>query len=217
MTTDWIDVHTHKPGRGTSVADACLGKVDVLESSRVYFSSGIHPMFADRETESRLAFIRQEAAEGRIVAVGECGVDRNAPIAMDLQMDLFQRQAEIAAEYGLPLIVHGVRAIPEIIGVHNRCRATGNWVLHGFNNRREILTDLLHHGFYISAGHHVLNTESNIYRLLPEIPDDRLFLETDNSGRAIEDIYRLVAERKGVSVEELQRMVRLNFERVFPV
>ncbi|MDE5610529.1 MAG: TatD family hydrolase, partial [Odoribacter sp.] len=174
-------------------------------------------LFADGEAESRLATIRQEAKEGRIVAVGECGVDRNAPVAMDWQMDLFQRQAEIAAEYGLPLIVHGVRAIPEIIGVHNRCRASGKWVLHGFNNRQEILTDVLQHGFYISAGRHVLNAESNIYRLLPEIPDDRLFLETDNSDMAIEDIYRAVAERKGVSVEELQRMVRANFERVFPV
>ncbi len=60
-----------------------------------------------------------------------------------------------------------------------------------------------------------MDETSNIYRLLPEIPAERLFLETDNSGFAIEEIYQVAAARRGVSVEELRRIVRSNFERVF--
>ena len=45
--------------------------------------------------------------------------------------------------------------------------------------------DLLRHGFYISAGRHAMNEESQVYRVLPEIPADRLLIETDNSDFTI--------------------------------
>ena len=215
MMGDWIDVHTHKPGQGISVVDSCLGTPSFPGNGRVYHSLGIHPMYVNEDTENRLEAIRKSAAEKKIVAVGESGVDRNVPVAMEVQMAVFQRQAEIASAFGLPLIVHGVRAISEIIAVYNRCRAPRNWIIHGFNNRKEVLADLLRHDFYISAGRQVMNRESNIYRLLTEIPDERLFIETDNSDFAIEEVYRAVAERKNVPIEKLQHMVKLNFERVF--
>lgn len=215
MGSDWINVHTHKPGKGISVVDSCLGMPPFPENGRIYHSLGIHPMDVDEDAENRLEAIRKAAAEKKIVAVGEAGLDRNVPVAMEVQMAVFQRQAEIASAFGLPLIVHGVRAISEIIAVYNRCQAPRNWIIHGFNNRKEVLADLLRHDFYISAGRQVMNRESNIYRLLPEIPDERLFIETDNSDFAIEEVYRAVAGRKNVSVEQLRHTVKLNFERVF--
>lgn len=215
MRVDWINVHTHKKGQGICVVDSFPDTTVSSGTGRIYNSLGIHPLQANGDTEIRLEAIRKAALEKKIVAVGESGLDRNVTVSMEIQMALFQRQAEIASAFDLPLIVHGVRAIPEIITVYNRCRFFRNWIIHGFNNRKEILVDLLRHDFYISAGRQVMNSESNIYRLLPEIPDDRLFIETDDSDFSIEEIYRVVAERKNVSVEKLQGMVKLNFERVF--
>lgn len=211
---DWINIHTHRPGRGLNIVDTCLGEVAVPEEEMVLYSLGIHPMHIDDTAEKQLREIERAVAEGKIVAVGESGLDRNAVTPMEVQLDLFERQAEIAGRYHLPLIIHGVRAVPEIIGVHNRC-GSGGWIMHGFNNRREVLEELLRHGFYISAGRHVMNGESQVYRLLPEIPDDRLFIETDNSDFTIEEIYRVVAERRGMTMGALQQTVRNNFERLF--
>jgi TatD DNase family protein len=149
------------------------------------------------------------------VAVGEAGVDRNAPAPMEVQLKLFGRQAEIAGRYGLPLIIHGVRAIPELITACKKYRSHQKWIMHGFNNRREILMDLLRHGFYISAGRHAMNEESQVYRVLPEIPADRLLIETDNSDFTIGEVYGQVARRRGIAVEELQHIVRMNFDRLF--
>jgi len=113
------------------------------------------------------------------------------------------------------LIIHGVRAIPELITAYKKCRSHQKWIMHGFNNRREILMDLLRHGFYISAGRHVMNEESQVYRVLPEIPADRLLIETDNSDFTIGEVYGQVARRRGIAVEELQHIVRMNFDRLF--
>lgn len=215
METHWINIHTHRPGTGINIVDPCLGEVERGTEGIVYFSAGIHPMYIGKGTEQRLAEIARAAAAGEIVAVGETGLDRNSPTPMNEQLMWFERQAEIAGRYSLPLIIHGVRAVPELIAAYNRCRSCKNWIMHGFNNRREILQDLLRHGFYISAGRQVMNEESHVYRLLPEIPADRLFIETDNSDYTIEDVYRKVAERRGLLVEELQRIVQTNFEEVF--
>lgn len=217
MIGDWINIHTHKPGQGISIADPCLGAIQLPAEGVVYYSSGIHPLYINDGGKEKLTEIEQAAAAGRIVAIGEAGLDRNSPVGMEIQMELFRRQAEIAARNNLPLIVHGVRAIPEIITVYNKCRAGQNWIMHGFNNRKEVLQDLLCHNFYISAGRHVMNRESKIYQLLPEIPEDRLFIETDNSDFSIQEIYQRVAERREIAVEKLQQVVRSNFERLFQI
>ena len=215
MQESWINIHTHKPGQGINIVDPCLGEVQIPVNGIVYYSLGIHPMYIDEQVDLRLEQIEQAAVEKRIVAIGEAGLDRNSPAAMELQQELFEKQAELAARYDLPLIIHGVRAIPELIATYKKCHSRQKWIIHGFNNRVEILQDLLRHGFYISAGRYCMNEDSHIWKLLPEIPADRLFIETDNSDYSIEDVYRKVAERRGVTVEVLQEEVKLNFERLF--
>lgn len=217
MKPDWINIHTHRPGSGINVVDPCLGEVGMDTGGVVYFSEGIHPMYIGEGTEDRLAEIERVAAAGKIVAVGEAGLDRNSPVPLKEQLIWFERQATIAERYGLPLIIHGVRAIPELITVYKKYNFCQKWIMHGFNNRREILQDLLRHGFYISVGRYVMHEESHIYRLLSEIPANRLFLETDNSDYTIEEVYRKVAERRGIHIEELQQIIRTNFENVFTI
>ena len=217
MELDWINVHTHRPGRGINVVDPCLGNVTATGEGMIYFSAGIHPMYIDEDAGIKLMEIERAAVERRIVAVGEAGMDRNSPVSMEEQEEWFVRQADIAGRYGLPLIIHGVRTIPELISVYKRCRSHDKWIMHGFNNRKEILQDLLRHGFYISVGRHAMREDSNVYDLLPEIPTERLFIETDNSEFTIEEVYGRVAERRSVSVEQLKAEVFDNFKRLFPI
>lgn len=212
---DWINVHTHKPGAGINIVDPCLGEVRLPEQGKVYYSLGIHPLFINEEAEKRIQEIEVAAASKKIVAVGEAGLDRNSETGMERQMELFEREAAIANRFDLPLIVHGVRAIPELITVYKKCKSSGKWIIHGFNNRRELLQELLKHGFYISVGRHVMDRHSPVYQWLPEVPKEQLLLETDNSDYTIEEIYRQVAERRKEKVEELQQYVQLNFEKLF--
>lgn len=211
----WINIHTHKPGKGLNIVDPCLGNLVISPGIKVLYSAGIHPMFIDNNVEMRLDSIRQLAYKNEIVAIGEAGLDRNVSISMEYQRDLFRRQAFLAAEFNLPLIIHGVRSISEIVAEAKNFGGARKWIFHGFNNRREVMADLLRHGIYLSIGHHVMNEASHAWRLLPEIPLDCLFLETDNSEWGIDDIYVKVAQRLDMNIDELHRLIQKNYRCLF--
>ena len=211
----WINIHTHRPGKGLNIVDPCLGNLDVQQGEIVLYSVGVHPMFIDEEVEMRLEEIRKFASDGEIVAIGEAGLDRNVYVPMERQMDVFKRQVLLAAEYDLPLIIHGVRAVSEIVGEAKRIGNSHKWILHGFNNRREVMSELLRHGMCLSVGRQVMNEASHAWQMLPEIPRDRLFLETDNSEWGIDEIYNKVAQRLEMREEELQDLIQVNYRRLF--
>ena len=164
---------------------------------------------------ARLEELEQAAAVGKIVALGEAGLDRNAPASLPVQQALFEAQLQMACRYDLPLVIHVVRAVPELVASCKKCPSFGKGIIHGFNNRREILYDLLRHGFYVSVGAKVLDARSHASVLLPEIPAERLFLETDNAAIPIEEIYQAAALRKQVAVSELQCLIEANFRKLF--
>ena len=60
-----------------------------------------------------------------------------------------------------------------------------------------------------------MNEASHAWQLLPEIPRDRLFLETDNSEWGIDEIYNKVAQRLEMREEELQDLIQVNYRRLF--
>lgn len=212
---NWINIHTHRPGKGINILDSCLGETLPCREGKIFHSAGIHPCFIDARSRERLEELEQAAAVGKIVALGEAGLDRNAPASLPVQQALFEAQLQMACRYDLPLVIHVVRAVPELVASCKKCPSFGKGIIHGFNNRREILYDLLRHGFYVSVGAKVLDAHSHASVLLPEIPAERLFLETDNATIPIEEIYQAAALRKQVAVSELQCLIEANFRKLF--
>ena len=68
---------------------------------------------------------------------------------------------------------------------------------------------LLKKGFYLSFGEHYPD------ETMQTVPDERLFLETDNSSLDIEDILCRAAKVRGVEVEVLRETIRRNIQNVF--
>ena len=204
------DIHTHTvaPGGGAAVLDISDGKP---RTPGMLYSRGIHPFFFTNESE--LQAIESDAAAGVLAAIGECGLDRNAPLPLKKQEYIFSRQVELSEKYHLPLIIHCVRAFPELLSVHANMRPRECWIVHGYNNNREILTDLLRHGLYVSAGKHILTPVSNIRQWIGLIPPERLFLETDDSPIPLAEIYKETARLREESVEALAATVHANFQR----
>lgn len=205
-----IDIHTHQRSGDCGILDISDGKCP-LEGG--WYSYGIHPLLM--KGEEGVEILEEKVKDPRMIAVGEAGLDRNSAVTIDMQRTVLEKEVEISESYGLPLIIHCVRAFPELIALYKKRRPAQAWIIHGYNNNEQILDELLKHGFYISAGKKLFTEGSNILRLLPRIPSERLFLETDDSGFRIGEVYKKAAELRSVSVEVLEDEIYQNFRCVF--
>ena len=180
-----------------------------------FCSIGIHPWDLTAENSERLWDVLQRELERRksenrpCVAIGEAGLDKLAAAPMELQVKIFERQVALSEDCRLPLIIHCVKAVDELLAVKKRLAPLQAWIWHGFRGKAQQASQLLRHGFYLSLGEHYSR------EAMQAIPASRLFLETDESVLDISDIIRRTAEVRGVDAECLQETLRENVQKVF--
>lgn len=140
--------------------------------------------------------------------IGECGLDKCCDAPFELQEKLFLYQIQQSEALHLPLILHCVKSIDEVLRIRRELRPKQAWIFHGFRGKPQQLNQLLRNGFYISFGplHNVQSVEN--------CPLDRLFLETDDSEYDIRRLYEEIASIKGVSHQDLCRVVEESIERI---
>lgn len=170
---DW---HTHTPGARRAIIN--LPSVSAPAGAGLLYSAGIHPWDAAGVDEALFEALHERlATDPSVVAVGEAGLDRRRGPSLDVQLPVFERQARMADECGKPLIIHCVRAVPEIVALHKRLRPAVPWIVHGFRGGREAALQLLARpGIFISLGHR-FNPEAAAV-----IPPSRLLRESDTDG-----------------------------------
>ncbi len=203
------DIHTHNKHAGKNSIFANSTKFD----DRQPFSVGIHPWEENESLFEDVDWFNLLTAEN-CVAVGEIGLDRMKGPDLNLQKTLYIKQIELSEHYNMPVIIHCVRALEELIQLKRLVQPTQPWIVHGFG-KTAYLGRLLENGFYISVGHRVLTNEK-LQGILHKIPLERLFLETDDSGINIEEIYEKVAQLIHLPVNQLEKQIETNIKRVFP-
>lgn len=181
-----------------------------------FFSIGLHPWYIRPESFLQdIGKVEKLAVMPQCLAIGETGLDRNITVPLDLQKDVFRTHLEIANEVSKPVIIHCVRAFQEILQVQKPFTGKMKLIFHGFNNSRQIANDLLNKGHYLSFGKALLNPVSNASKMFPEIPNDRFFLETDDSEIPISTIYLKAAALKNFLMDEMKELVLKNVENCF--
>lgn len=219
----YVNIHTHHVGEGINILDVGEGKAWVegeekrksVEGQEVFYSVGVHPMKLAGLGENVFTGIEDTTRMEKVIAIGECGLDRRSPICMETQEEILEVQVRLAEELCKPLIIHCVKAYSELIAVKKRTKSSQPWIIHGYNNNEQILRQLLDHGFYISMGAALLNSRSNAFRLLRMIPMERLFLENDDKKVEISVIYEMASTILEVDVEMLKEIIRNNYNKVF--
>ncbi len=147
------------------------------------YSVGLHPWNIDADTpvESILDNIRSLARRPETVAIGECGLDRFRG-SFEHQLHAFERQALLAEELGMPLIIHGVKATAELLQFHKKLRPRMPWTIHGFRGGPATARQLLDAGFDLSFGPR-FNPAA-----IAVCPPHRLHIETDDSPVSIAEV-----------------------------
>lgn len=176
MTTDlhlFDDIHTHGH-TGPSVVCSIEPSEEMTGApGSVWYSVGVHPWSTVADIPDAL-FDRLEAlaADPRVVAVGEAGLDALRGGPAERQESVFMRQASIAEKVGKPLIVHCVRRYGRLMELHRAFSPRQLWIVHGFRGKPELARQLAAAGIGISLGEARPDIES-------VVPPALLFRETD--------------------------------------
>lgn len=217
MEIPFVNIHTHScvdvmQTNTVTVCNIALNNEEL--TMKPPYSVGLHPWYGTKKDNERyFVALRQAVKHSDVLAVGECGLDKNAQMPMEEQLALFEAQVKLAKEVGKPLIIHCVRAFGEIIAVLNKLMFTEAVVFHGFRKNITLARQLTDHGFYLSIGPHCLNGSQD--QLLKDIPLDHLVLETDMQFEiAIETLYHYVAGIRSISVVELKKIIYKNFRNI---
>lgn len=179
-----LDIHTHNAGALDAIIN--VGPGFRMEPGKIY-SVGVHPWDTSaHDLDKRMAILETDARRQEAVAIGETGIDKLKGAPDDVQAEVFRRHVALSEELKKPLILHVVKAFPEIIRFKEELKPGQPWIVHGFRGKPELARELIRHGFYISLGER-FNPESAVC-----IPRDRLLAETDESAMAIESIVECI-------------------------
>jgi TatD DNase family protein len=210
--TEIIDIHTHSvPAVPTQAIVNVIVGVGQLPPAASFLSVGIHPWHAGvAPADALLGELSELLGDGRVVALGEAGLDRLCETPYELQLRLFEAQAEMAESRGLPLIVHVVKCHSELLRLHASMRPSVPWIIHGFRGKPELAQQYLSRGFSLSFGERF-----NPLSLAAAYTSRAILVESDESRQSIGNICLSAARTLGVGVEELKLCVRQNVERLF--
>lgn len=160
-------------------------------SPSLYSTVGIHPTRCDcfvdaQDTTNNLQLVKgladvASAAQGKVVAVGECGLDYDRLEFCDKsrQQIGFEYHFLLAEQLKLPMLFHNRNTEGDFVKMIQRNRDRfDKGVVHSYTGNEEELKQLLDLDLYIGINGCSLKTEENL-QVVQKIPLDRLVLETD--------------------------------------
>jgi len=193
----------------------------------VWAGVGHHPL---ETSEPDLASLAQLAKDEMVVVVGEIGLDFEHVGAphRELQIARLDQMFSLALDNDLPVSVHNRGAGQEILDAISSHRGIRG-VMHYFALDWESAQRFLAAGFYLSfAGLITRPSRDALREVVKRCPADRLLLETDspygnpqkrmgepNRPAFLIDTAELVAELRGISVEQLADQERANAITLF--
>ena len=198
----------------------------------VYCSVGTHPHHADEEEGILASELIELTAHPKVVALGEAGLDYFYPNgSRAAQQRGFRAHIQAARATGLPLVIHTREADEECGRILQEEMAKGSFraVLHCYTGGRELAMKAIGLGLSISFTGILTFKKSQALRdLAAELPADRIMVETDapylapgkfrgkrNEPAYVVETARVLAEARGVSLEEISRQTSENFFRLF--
>ncbi len=191
---------------------------------------GRHPNSAGGFDSAAAGAIEELGAHSRVAAIGETGLDfyRDGAPRED-QFAAFRAQVGIARRLGKPLVIHMRDSVDEALELLAAEADGVTVILHCFSAPPDRVAGAAERGWYCSfAGNVTYPKAEELREAAKLVPDDLLLVETDspflapqpvrgkpNSPANVVATAETVAEERGVSYGELERLVDANAARVF--
>lgn len=213
---------------------------------------GIHPLYVPHAAEADLqaldAQLRLHRDDPRLLAVGEIGLDffvpeLSTPPMREKQEFFYRAQLQLAADAGLPVVLHVRRSADRLLKFLRQIRPATGWtgIAHAFNGslvQAQAFVDL---GFKLGFGGALtFGRALQLRHLAQTLPLEALVLETDapdipphwlyttaqarqdgvpqgrNTPAEIPRIAQVLAQLRGMEVHGLQAAVGRNAQAALP-
>ncbi len=150
---------------------------------RLFATAGVHPHHAIDYDDATDARLRELARDPAVRAIGETGLDYNRNYSpRDVQLQVFERQLQMAVDLQKPLFLHQRDAHQDFIALLRRYRdQLPGAVVHCFTDTGEALRDYLALDCHIGITGWICDERrgTHLRQLVREIPAHRLMIETD--------------------------------------
>jgi TatD DNase family protein len=198
----------------------------------VYCSVGTHPHYAHEELDITADDLVARARHAKVVAIGEAGLDYHYDRSpRDAQERGFRTHIAAARATALPLVIHTREADADTARILEEETGQGAFpfVLHCFTGGGDLARRAVALGGYVSfSGILTFKNSVALRAIATELPADRILVETDapylapnpfrgerNEPAYVVETAKMLAETRGVSVEEIARQTSDNFFRLF--
>lgn len=187
---------------------------------------GLYPTDAldmtDEEIEEEIAFIRGQ--KDNIMGIGEIGLDYKETEDRTRQQKIFEQFLTLAKEINKTVIVHSRRAEAEVIDTVKRLQMK-KVILHSFEGNKTLIKQAADAGFHVSIPSNIERSShwQNAVQIMPLkqllTETDAPFLSRDKDGSSepahIRHAISKIAEIKGLTNEETENALFLNYQRLF--
>jgi TatD DNase family protein len=196
----------------------------------MYATVGVHPHVAAKATEETFARQRDQAANPKVLAVGEIGLDYHYDFSpRDVQQRVFARQLEMAAEFRKPIVIHTREAWDDTLELVAKAGGLPHGgIMHCFTGDAQQARQALDIGFHLAFGGVLTFPKAETVREAARItPLDRLLVETDcpylapvpfrgkrNEPAFVVETARRLAAVRGETMEQIAQATTDNFRRL---
>ncbi len=218
---------------GTSLQDSIEVKSIAAKFDYTFPIIGIHPNEAKNKKD--LIALRS-LVDKSVIGIGEIGFDfhyDDSPSEQEQEV-FFRYQIELALEFDIPVIIHMRESVEKTFGVLKEYKEQNNnfkIIIHSYSAGPEWVEKFLSIGAYFSfSGVITFKNAQNVRDAAILVPINKIFYETDTPylapvpfrGKMNLPYYaiytaKLIAELKGISVEELNQQVNINVNNVFNI
>lgn len=203
---------------------------------RVLAAVALHPneapkLFAQGLLSAQLSEISRLAAQPRVRAVGETGLDffRTGEDGREAQIESFEAHIDIAKANGIAVQIHDRDAHDAVVSTLKRTGGAEKTVFHCFSGDADLARICNEHGWYMSfSGTSTFKNAQGLRDALVVADPDLVLIETDapfltpepfrgrpNAPYLMPHTARRMAEALGEPLDELCARLAANTERVY--
>ena len=202
---------------------------------QIFYTAGVHPHVAKEwkadpsSGSGGKRKIMEFAQDRKCKAVGEIGLDyhyMNSP--KEDQIRAFREQVQIANELKFPIVVHNRESIDDLLAIIREL-SPAKMVLHCCTEKWDDVAALIEKGYLLSfTGIATYPKSKEIRETIKRCPLAQMMVETDapylapeskrgkrNEPAFVVEVAKLIAEIKGISYEEVDRVTTENAVQFF--